>query len=85
MPNWVDVMVAQERYGDMLRENEQERRVAQMNEQTRRPSLWRRLARWLGRPARREPRLLVVGSNGNALPISGLCEPPEEGTGHYLN
>ena len=89
MPNWVDGMVAQERHKDMVREEEQAQRIAQMSQSLRYPSLLRRLVYWLNSSLRRapaaEPRLQILGATGSALPIETLHEPPEGGTGHYLN
>jgi len=89
MPNWIDVMVAQERYNDMVRENDHDRRVAQMGQHGRASSLWRWLVSllagsWRPVPSHR-PGLQVLEANGSPLPISHICEPPAEGTGHYLN
>lgn len=85
MPNWVDLMVAQERYNDMVRENEQDRRIAQMSKSTARLSIWRRLVRWISGGKQRDPNVRVLGANGRALSIRSLHEPPKEGTHHYLN
>ncbi len=85
MPNWVDLMVAQERYNDMVRENEQDRRVAHMSKSKAHLSLWQRLMRRIWGGTQRKPNMRVLGANRRTLSIHSLHEPPKEETSHYLN